>query len=151
MTTKKVRKEVRVRASRNRTDQHEETRSFAFELEALDNLASKLAVALNAVSSVRKAILAVSSDLAYVPRGTKADPDPQYRKKLLETFHILQSLLFSCRDIASDVVPELEREVRRLAPDAFKEEYIEEHISTREIDLPSEQAREALERLRSKK
>ena len=142
MTTKKVRKEVRVRASRNRTDQHEETRSFAFELEALDNLASKLAVALNAVSSVRKAILAVSSDLAYVPRGTKADPDPQYRKKLLETFHIIQNLSFICGNIESP----LKREVRRLAPNAFEEKY----VSTWE-DWPSEQAREGLERLRSKK
>jgi len=147
MTAEKVRKEVTVRASRNRTDQHEETRDFPFDLGALDHLASKLAVALNAVLSVNEAILAVSSDLAYVPRGTKADPDPQYRKKLLETFHILQSLLFICRDIASDVVPPLEREVRRLAPNAFKEEY----ISTREIDLPRKLALEGLERLRSKK
>jgi hypothetical protein len=111
-----------------------------FELDSLDDLASKVTVAHNAVLSVREAVLGVSDDLEYVPHGTKADPDPQYRKKLLETFHIIQSLFFICDNIKSVVAPPLEREVRRLAPNAFKEEHV-----------PSKQVREAFERLRSRK
>jgi hypothetical protein len=142
----KVRKEVRVRASR-RSDHQLDTEVLAnhekrtsFELDYLDELASTVTVAHNDVLNVREAILRVSDDLAHVPHGTKADPDPQYRKKLLETFHIIQSFWFICDNIKSVVAPSLEREVRRLAPNAFKEEYVPL--------TPSEEAREGLERLK---
>jgi hypothetical protein len=130
----KVRKEVRVRASRNRTDQHEKPRRrTSFELDHLDDLASKVVVAHNTALSVSEAILEVYSDLQYVPHGTKADPDPQYRMMLLGTLQMIQSLLFTCGHIERFVAPPLEREVRRLAPVPL---------------TPSEEAREGLERLK---
>jgi hypothetical protein len=146
MTAKKVRKEVRVRASR-RSDHQLDTEVLAnhekrtsFDLDYLDELASTVPAAHNAVLRVREAILRVSDDLAYVPHGTRADPDPQYRQKLLDNFHIIQSFWFICDNIKNVVAPPLEREVRRLAPNAFKEEYVH--------PTPSELAREGLERLK---
>jgi hypothetical protein len=151
-----ARKEARVRASRNGSEHHLNTKKLpkhekrrrrnSFELAPLNDLASKVVAAHNNALSVREAALEVSSDLQYVPDGTKADPDLQYRMKLLGAFHILQSLLVTCRHIEMFVAPRLEREVRSLAPNAFKDKEVfqEEYVPL----TPSEHARVGLQRLK---
>jgi hypothetical protein len=143
----KVRKEVRVRALDTEIlAKHEKSRRrTSFEHDLLNDLASEAVVAHNSALRVRELISEVYSDLQYVPHGTKADPDLQYRMKLLETFHIIQSLLVTCRHIETFVAPPLEGEVRRLASNAPKEKNVikEEYVPL----TPSERARVGLERL----